>query len=284
MGASLMYTWKSRFLTRGEVWFDGDRDNTRLVDCIRYQQRSQPVPGARSKLFDTYFIDLSQPAEQLQANLNTDTAYKIRRARERDKIVCECCDARDPDVLGRFEEMYNAFAATKGLPALDRPRINAMANAGVLDLSVAKDSNGRALVYHANYRNRTRARELFLPSLFRQLSDSAARNMIGRANRYLTWSDVLRYKHDGLRLFDFGGWYSGNDPAMLKINDFKKGFGGQVLREYECEQILTLKGWLAFKVARLLKQAKRLSGAPKKLAETSPPTQANEPSTIPSSI
>ena len=78
MGASLMYTWKSRFLTRGEVWFDGDRDNTRLVDCIRYQQRSQPVPGARSKLFDTYFIDLSQPAEQLQANLNTDTAYKIR--------------------------------------------------------------------------------------------------------------------------------------------------------------------------------------------------------------
>src|SRR6185503_6248705 len=144
---------------------------------------------------------------------------------ERDRIICECCNIGDGDVFKQFEEMYNEFAATKGLGRLDHARINSMAAAGVLDLSVAKDSEGRALVYHANYRDARRARSLYLPSLFRQLSDGKARSLNGRANRYLTWSDILRYKSEGLKWFDFGGWYSGNDPGMTTINDFKKGFG-----------------------------------------------------------
>ena len=270
-----MYICKSRFLTRGEVWFDDEPGDTRSADWILYQQRSRPVPGARWKYFFTYVIDLTQTVEQLRANLNTDTAYKIRRARERDKIVCETCNANDPEVLDQFEEMYNAFAATKGLAALDRARVDAMATAGVLDLSVAKDPQGHALVYHANYRDQHRARELYLPSLFRQSSDSAARNLIGRANRYLTWSDILRYKDEALKCFDFGGWYEGNDPGVLKINDFKKGFGGQVLRQYECEQILTLKGWLVLNVAKLLYRSPR-----KEQAADSRPVQ--EPVTVPS--
>jgi hypothetical protein len=270
-----MYICKSRFLTRGEVWFDDEPGDTRSADWVLYQQRSQPVRGARWKYFYTYIIDLAQTVEQLQANLNADTAYKIRRARERDKIVCETCDANDSEVLSRFEAMYNTFAATKGLAALDRGRVDAMATAGVLDLSVAKDPQGNDLVYHANYRDQHRARELYLPSLFRQLSDNSARNLIGRANRYLTWSDILRYKDEALKCFDFGGWYEGDDPGMLKINDFKKGFGGQVLRQYECEQILTLKGWFVLNVAKLLSRAPR-----KKPATHSLPVQ--EPVAVPS--
>jgi len=251
-----MYICKSRFLRRAEVWFDEEPGNICSSDWVLYLQRSEPLPGARWKYFYTYVIDLSQAVEQLEANLNTDTAYKIRRARERDKVVCESCKAADPNVLDQFEEMYNAFAATKGLGQLDRVRVNAIAAAGALDLSVARDRDGRALVYHANYRDQQRARSLYLPSLFRQLSDGKMRSLIGRANRYLTWNDMLRYKNEGLRWFDFGGWYSGDDPAMATINDFKKGFGGQVWREYECEQIVTLKGWVVLNVARLLKRTR----------------------------
>jgi len=252
-----VYICKSRFLRRAEVWFDEEPNDIRMADWILYFQRSEPPLGARWKYFYTYVIDLTQTGKQLEAKLNADTAYKIRRARERDKIRCESCNVQDRGVLDRFEEMYNAFAATKGLGRLDRGRIEAMAAAGVLDLSMAKDLEGNALVYHANYHDRCRARSLYLPSLFRQLSDSKARNLIGRANRYLTWNDILRYKSEGLKWFDFGGWYAGDDPAMATINDFKKGFGGQVLREYECEQIVTLKGWLVLNIARLLKRARR---------------------------
>jgi hypothetical protein len=161
--------------------------------------------------------------------------------------------------MDRFEEMYNAFATMKSLRPLQRMRMESIAAAGVLDLSVATDPQGNALVYHANYRGEDRATGLELPSLYRNLSDSAARNLVGRANRYLTWSDILRYKQQGLKYFDFGGWYYGTDPEMQKINDFKKGFGGQVLREYECEQVLTLKGWVVLTVAALLKWASRVA-------------------------
>ncbi|PYJ62917.1 MAG: hypothetical protein DME24_02335 [Verrucomicrobia bacterium] len=278
-----MITYRSRFLTRIEVWFDDEPGDTRSADWILYNQRPSPVPGASCRYFYTYFIDLTQSREQLLAGLNEDTAYKIRRARDRDKVTCECCDPSDHAVIDRFEEMYNPFAALKGLLPLDRARIDGMASAGALDLSVVKDSQGNVLVYHANYRNQDRATELYLPSLYRKLSASAARNAIGRANRYLIWSDMLRYKAQGLKYFDFGGWYPGTaDPALLKINEFKRGFGGQVVRAYQCEQILTLKGWLVLRVARLLKQTKLFPSGQGKPAADSPPPAVRHPVAAPS--
>lgn len=253
-----MITYRSRFLVRGEVWFDHEPDDTRGVDWILYLQRSHPVPGAKARAFYTYMIDLTQSREQLVANLNKDMAYKIRRARERDKIVCERCDPRDPAVINQYEQFYNVFAELKGLTPLNRGRMESMAAAGVLDLSAAIDPQGNALVYHANYRDSRQATSMELPSLYRKLSDSAERNFIGRASRYLTWSDILRYQEEGLKCFDFGGWYHGPDPAMLKINDFKRGFGGQVVSKYECEQILTLKGWAVLQAAAVLNWARQV--------------------------
>jgi hypothetical protein len=273
-----MITYRSRFLTRSEVWFDEEPDNTRSVDWILYHQRSRTVPGAKCKYFYTYLVDLSQSREYLLAQLNEDTAYKIRRARDRDKIICECCDPNDPAVIDRFEEIYNPFAASKGLRPLERERIDSMASTGALDLSAAKDSQGNVLVYHANYRTQHRATELHLPSLYRKLANSAARNVIGRANRYLTWSDILRYQEQGLKYFDFGGWYPGTtDQALLKINEFKRGFGGQIMREYRCERILTLKGWLVLRVAGLLKQIKLFPSGSKKPAADSAPAAVQNP-------
>jgi len=251
-----MITYKSRFLTRAEVWFDNEPALARQVDWILYHLRSQPVPGAQSRSFYTLLVDLSLSQEQLRAELSDDTAYKIRRARDRDKIICECCDPRDPVVMNGFEQMYNAFATLKGLPPLNRLRLERMAAAGVLDVSAAKDPQGNVLVYHANYRDQRRATQLEMPSLYRTLPKSAARNFSGRGNRYLTWHNILRYKSEGLKFFDFGGWHLGNDSDMLSINDFKRGFGGKVVREYHCEQILTLKGWVVLNAARLLEQAK----------------------------
>jgi hypothetical protein len=177
--------------------------------------------------------------------------------------------------MNQYEKMYNTFAAIKGLAPLERARAESLAAAGVLDLSVAKDPQGNALVYHANYRNNNRATAMELPSLYRSLSDSTERNLIGRANRYLTWSDILRYQEQGLKCFDFGGWYHGTDPAMLKINEFKRGFGGQVLSEYQCEQILSLKGWVALHAAGLLKQANLFPSRPKKSASDASPALAH---------
>ena len=94
-----MITYKSRFLTRSEVWFDDEPGDTGSSDWILYNQRTNPVPGADCRYFYTYCIDLTPSREELLARFNKDTAYKIRRARERDKIICECCDPSDPAIL-----------------------------------------------------------------------------------------------------------------------------------------------------------------------------------------
>jgi hypothetical protein len=254
-----MITYKSRFLTRAEVWFDNEPTETaRSADWILYNLRSQPVPGAQSRSFYTLLIDLTQTEDQLRAQLNEDTAYKIRRARDRDKIICECCDSRDSAVMSGFEQMYNAFATIKGLLPLNRVRLERLAAAGVLDISAAKDPQGNVLVYHANYRDEHRATQLETPSLYRTQSQSTARNFSGRGNRYLTWHNILRYKSEGLKSFDFGGWHLGSDAEMLSINDFKRGFGGKVVREYQCEQTLTLKGWVVLYAARMLEHSRSI--------------------------
>lgn len=252
-------TYRSRFLTRAEVWYDNEPGDTRGVDWILYQQRSRPVPGTKTSSYYTYVIDLTQSREQLQANLNKDTAYKIRRARERDKIRCDGCDSRDAVEMDRFEEMYNAFAKMKGRAPLHRARLESMAAAGVLDLTAARDPQGNVLVYHANYRDDRRATSLELPSLFRKQADNAARSLISRANRYLTWNNFLRYQEMRLEIFDFGGWYPGSaDQERLDINRFKEGFGGKVRREYQCERVLTFKGRVVLTAAAILNRAKRL--------------------------
>jgi hypothetical protein len=276
-----MYLCQSRHLTRAEVWYDDKPGEVRSADWILFQQRSSPFPGSRWKYFDNCLIDLTQSVEQLTAGLTKDTAYKIRRAADRDRIVCAGCDPRDPEVLDRFEEMYNPFAAAKGLSRLDRAQLDSMAAAGVLDLSVARDAQGNVLVWHANHRDRRRASQTFSASHRWQLDSSVARNLVGRANRLLIWSDVLRYKEQGLECFDFAGWYSGTtDQALLNINEFKRGFGGHVVREYQCERILTFKGWAVLNTARLLKRAKLLSSranapvAPPPSLETRQPAPA----------
>src|SRR5688572_6094650 len=169
---SMMHICKSRYLTRGEVWFDGVASDTRSVDWIIYHQRSSPVVGSKWRYFYTYAVDLTQSADQLLTRLSPNTAYKIRRAAERDKITCERYDSSDPAVLDQFEEMYNAFAAGKRLRPLNRAEIDSIASAGALDLCAAKDPQGNTLVYHANYCDHGRARSLHSPSLYRKLADS----------------------------------------------------------------------------------------------------------------
>ncbi|HOX57026.1 MAG TPA: hypothetical protein P5205_00425 [Candidatus Paceibacterota bacterium] len=256
-----MHIYKSRFLVRGEVWFEHEPDST-PVDWIFYHQRSRPVPGARWKYFYTIVLDLGLSPEVLRRGLNNSTAYHIRRARDRDRIVCERANPVSREMLDAFEAAYHRFAGIKGLPPLDRQWLDQLASDGFLELSLARDPEGKPLAYHAYYIDSDRSCLLHTFSLHQELADSAARNAIGRANRYLFWCDILRHQEQGLKRFDFGGWYPGKtDRELLDINRFKEGFGGQVVREYNCEQILSLKGRAVLAAAALLSWGKGLPAA-----------------------
>src|SRR5512138_3740046 len=114
-----MQIYRSRFLTRGEVWYD-DEPTQAAVDWIFYRQRSRPVPGSRWKSFYTYLLELNQSPQALWDQLSKSGAYKVKRARDKDKVICEALPPLTPALLDSFEGVYNRYAASKYLPPLDR--------------------------------------------------------------------------------------------------------------------------------------------------------------------
>src|SRR5437588_4781102 len=218
-----MIVYRSRFLTRGEVWFDNHPTAT-PVDWIVYHQRSQPISKGSWRPFYTLTIDLTQAPEALLSRMDGFTAADIRKAEKKDLTVCERLEAVNPEVLAEFCGFYDQFAARKDLGSADRHWVERTAEAGNLDLWAAKSPEGPRLVYHAFYRAPNRVRSIHIASLQVESTSKEAQRKIGRGNRLLVWACMLHYREQGIQVFDLGGWYNGKtDSARLGINKFKEG-------------------------------------------------------------
>ncbi len=224
-----------------EVWFDelvtGGQDI--VVGC----QRIGCPQGAKLTPFHTLVIDLGLPPEDIFKAFNEGTRYEVRRAEKSDGLAFEF-DIEPQMHLNAFCIFYDAFAKMKGLSPARVEHFWRYADAGHLLLTrIVKDDE--PLVWHAYICAAGRARLLHSASLFRE-QDNARRNLIGRANRYLHWLDILAFKDRGYRLYDFGGWSSPElgDVEKLRINAFKEGFGGRLVSEFNCTYPTSAKGQL----------------------------------------
>lgn len=237
-----------------QAWF-----NEPLVergsDVVFFVQRTEPIETIPFTEKYTLLLDLREGQEALLSSINADSRYLIRRARDKDGIICQK-SVPNKETLAEFHAFYKKFAAIKAIKIVTLPYLEAVADAGQLDLSQAVDpSTGQVIVWHAHLLCEGRARGLCSASL-RDTTDSKYRNLVGRANRLLHWSDFLRFKEMGLSAYDWGGWYPGEiDQAKLQINQFKREFGGVVVKEWCGAAALTWKGKLALRVRRLLGNA-----------------------------
>ena len=59
------------------------------------------------------------------------------------------------------------------------------------------------------------------------------RNVIGSLNRRLHWCEILFYKKQGYREYDFGGILVDTKDPMFSITQFKNSFGGTTRKEYK---------------------------------------------------
>jgi hypothetical protein len=270
-----MFIYKSRFLTRGEVWYGESPDGNR-VDWVCHRQRSAPVAGCRCTPYHTRIVDLRRLPNELFAGLEKNTARKITEAQEKDRLKWEHFDSKDSKILNEVERLWNEYATATNSPLFERQWMDEFSKSGCLDMSAAKDPAGNLLAYHLVLLTPQRARQLIAISPHRPVPDVAWRNTVSRANCFIHWKNFLSFREQGIPWFDFGGWYTGTtNIQFLGMNQFKKGFGGQVVREFECEEIRTLKGWLALTGARLLKRTglfQKVAGLP---ANMTPKTNGN---------
>lgn len=240
------------FFRLGEAWF-GEKPRQERVDLISYRQYPEPLPHASCHPRLTLLTDLRREPDDILAAMSRETRYEIRRA-QRDKLQHQfwCADAAAS--IPEFCRFYNRFARQKRLLRANPRRLHAMAKAGTLVLSVVSHDSLGPLVWHAIFLAAGRARGLYSASHYRSVVDSSVRNLMGRANRYHHWCDMLELCKRGASFYDWGGWYGGTtDAEKLRVNCFKKGFGGTIVQEYD--------GWAACSpVGHVVLAAARLAG------------------------
>jgi hypothetical protein len=246
-------TRKKFIASLGEVWCDEAPDKNLDVDVLYYHQWSYPIQGLQCKEFYTLFIDLTQEQDKLWKNIEKNTRKQIRRAEEKDQLVFEYWDKSNFEILQEFLTFYDEFALDKGIPKVNRDRLRGLMNAGALDISRINSNDGTPLVWHACYRSKTLVEVLHSASMFRKSTNSEHRHLLGRANRYLYWRNILRFKNLNFSILDLGGWYGGNEnQEKLRINQFKEGFGGEVVKVFGCSQGVTVMGKLYLQLRNLL--------------------------------
>lgn len=251
-----MIAYQKKFIRIVECW-NGEDVEAKGADLKRRFQQAQPINGMLCREFFTVLIDLTRDPETLFAQMKRGTRYEITRARTRDDLVYDCWNGNDASVFEEFCEYAGVVLTQKGQPKPDRNWLSLLAKAGLLELTHASDGAGTKLVWHAYHRSAHRVTLLYSASSFRNNPSLEFRNLVGRANRYQHWQDMLRFKDAGITTYDFGGWYDGTtDIERLRINKFKEQFGGEIVKNYICEQALTLKGALFLRIrTRLLGEA-----------------------------
>jgi hypothetical protein len=239
-----MIRYKGRAAVYGEVWYDEELPPDSGVDIVVYRQKAAPIAGARATPFLSLVIDLSPRETAIMEGFGKDCRYKIRRAESKDGL--HMAFISDPENrLHEFCAFYDAFARQKSLPPSDRQWLIAACEARQLVLTSASRS-GEILVWHAFLVSGKAAWLQYTGSCFRD-RDNEYRAVVGRANRWLHWQEMRRFKALGITRYDWGGLFEDESaPERAGINRFKKEFGGEPVRSYDCTVPLTPRGriWL----------------------------------------
>ena len=223
------------------VYFSKTLDaNCSGVDLVIYWQAWGG--NNKGKEFSTIHISLEKEVDDIFADIRKNTRYEIRRAENRDDLDIGINLFPDRKNIDRFSEYYDVFSNSKDLARCNVEKMVSLNDVGGLSLSSVRKGDS-ALSMHAHIVDGERARLLYSASHLRCPDNNEDRSLVGRANRFLHWKEMILFKHKGFRIYDFGGISSGGDADGRKgIDEFKKGFGGKVLVERNVVVPVTLRG------------------------------------------
>lgn len=235
-----------------DLWFDEPRSSDG-ADLVLFYHWSQPVNPAAARDVYSLQIDLTQSEAEILKGFTSSTRNQINRA-VKDGFRFEVWTNPAPEIIREFFAFYAEFTRERGLgdEAVHAEWMTDYAEQGGILLTRGCDSDGRVLVWHSYYRNAQWVRQLQSISMFAGSDDKELRNAVGRANRYLHWMDILECRRLGIRNFDFGGVYQGqDDEKLLRVSAFKQEFGGVKTHRYHSILAVSLKGKSLLKAREL---------------------------------
>lgn len=204
---------------------------------IRYQEAEKPI-GVQPEKFETLLSDLREDEETILARFSGNCRYKVHRA-PREGITCAAKygkEITEQDIM-TFTDFFEQFWASKGVSYTEKEKCRAMmrqyAGAGAMALTTASIGD-KVLVYHTYVVGEKRARLYHSASQFRT-DESITTNIVGFANRYLHYQDMLFFKKLGKEQYDWGG--AGKTEDVESITKFKESFGGEPAVFYNGEEV-----------------------------------------------
>jgi len=244
-----MIRYRGHATTYGEVWYDEAFAPDCGVDVLLCRQRSAPVPGGKITPWRSLVVDLTRGEDAIMDDFGKDCRYKVKRADARDGLGMAFI-TEPAHRLDEFRAFYDAFAAEKNLHACHHEWLLAACAASQIVLTCAT-RDGEPLVWHAFLIAGGSAWLQYTASRYRN-RDNAHRALVGRANRWLHWKEMLEFRRLGAARYDWGGLFEDEStPERAGINRFKKEFGGRAVRTYDTVLPVTLKGrlWLPLRDA-----------------------------------
>ncbi|WP_010255482.1 hypothetical protein [Treponema primitia] len=242
----MIYYRKKNGVKIAEIWYNLSELPDKKTDVFIYKfTREKHLKAVSIEERFTIVSDLTKTEAELLSLIHKNARYKINRANERDDIQCVTHlekNEKNKEKLFQYMDFFNTFAGSKNRSKIHFSDLKQFYENGTLCIrSAIKDDT--LLAMHAYIISDNTVRLHQSASHFRASEDSEYRNLIGRANRFLHWDDILHFKNDGLSCYDFGGWYGGKIlTERLLINHFKEEFGGDICREYSFIVPISLLG------------------------------------------
>lgn len=172
----------------------------------------------------TLVIDLTQDLDAIWGNMSKKSCrYEIKRA-VREGICIEL----NHD-YSQFYELNRAFRRKKGL-SIGSEKLSTMRRYGTLFTAKLE---GEIVAGQLYLEDNDHIRWLYGASKRLEVARQKA-TLIGCANRLIIWEAIKYAKEKGVKEFDMGGIYTGedrNDPRYT-IKFFKQSFGGEIFKDY----------------------------------------------------
>ncbi len=171
----------------------------------------------------TKIVNLTLSNDEIFNGFDKNTKYEVNRS-EREDIKIYFTLSYD-----KFKDIYNQFAKSKKLALLND--IDYFKNN--LFISTAY-FEGEPVVCHSYLLDAESkiVRLLHSASVIHDVEDKTFRGVVGRANRFLHYKDMLYFKEKNFLKYDFGGYaFETSNVTLQGINKFKDGFGGDLVEQ-----------------------------------------------------
>lgn len=237
----IKYCKKIYFKQIQESWFDGNIGFWDLFSFKAvYHLKTKRAMWAIEEITHTIELDLEQDKQTIFSNFSKSYRQQIRKAEE-DGITIETNND-----IETFVEFFNKFAVKKGTFSTSTDRI--IEKKDYLVISIAKHNN-IILAAHSYLIDRDLKILRHYQTSNTRFEDNLNKNFVGQANKYLLATNLIKFKAEGFKIFDFGGYANNTtDESLLGINNYKLKFGGKIV---ECKNYYSLPFWILKKIGGL---------------------------------